>query len=75
MDEFKAKLAILLSEYPDLPEFTIHVQPRVIISLKGKTEAPPKEVKEPKREVEIPGQPRMSLNRMKELSSQTVIEQ
>ncbi len=32
MEEFKKKLDALLAEYPDLPEFTIRVQPRVILT-------------------------------------------
>ena len=32
MEEFKKELDILLSKYPDLPEFSLKVQPRIVIT-------------------------------------------
>lgn len=40
LEEFKKKLALLLQKYPDLPEFTLKIQPRVVVSTEVITKLP-----------------------------------
>jgi len=69
MEDFRKKLDALLTEYPDLPEFTLTVRPRIII-----------EIKNPKLSSELPpgivlgGKPPViTQERIKELSQQTTL--
>lgn len=41
MEEFKRELNLLLAKYPDLPEFTITISPRVKIEFKQPVSVPP----------------------------------
>ena len=68
MEEFKKKLDVLLAEFPDLPEFTIHVQPRVKLIIKEEVNPllPNHGVS-----IQVPNSPMITPERIRELSKQT----